>query len=448
MATYIPNTPEDIQEMLEAIGVKTVEDLFSELPPEVRLNNPLEIPVGVSEVEAENQFRKLAQKNENLDDNVCFLGGGSYDHIIPAVIDHLLLRGDFFTAYTPYQAEISQGTLQSIYEYQSLICALTGMEYSNASLYDGSTAIVEAINMAVAQQRRNKVIILQSVNPAYRKVVNTLNASHGIELVSVSFEDGITDIAKIENIIDDKTAAVVCQYPNFFGRIEDIEEIGIIAHKAGALSIISANPISLGMLEAPANLQADIVTGEGQPLGISVSFGGPYLGFIATKKKLLRKLPGRIVGMTKDVDGKRGFVLTLQAREQHIRREKSGSNICSNQALTALNATIYMSLMGKQGLHDVANHCFQKAHYMKKELAKINKVSFPFPGSFFHEFVVKIPNARHVIKKMAKKNIFAGILLDNWFSELKDYVLVAVTEKRTKEEIDNYCQLLGGLLND
>lgn len=448
MATYIPNTPEEIQGMLEAIGVKTIEDLFSELPPEVRLATPLNIPAGISEVEMEKSLQGLANKNKNLNDNVCFLGGGSYDHIIPAAIDHLLLRGDFFTAYTPYQAEISQGTLQTIYEYQSLISTLTGMENSNASLYDGSTAIVEAIKMAVAQTRRNKVIILQTVNPEYRRVITTLNGAQGIEIISVPFEDGITELSKIAEAIDDKTAAVITQYPNFFGRIEDIEKIGEMAHEVGALSLVSVNPIALGMLEAPGNLNADIVTGEGQPLGIPMSFGGPYLGFIASNKKMLRKMPGRIVGMTKDVDGKRGFVLTLQAREQHIRREKASSNICSNQALTALNATIYMSLLGKLGLQEVANHCFQKTHYMKKELCNVKQVSFPFPGSFFHEFVIKIPNARKILSKMARKNIFAGIPLDTWFPTLKDHVLIAVTEKRTKAEIDNYCQLLGDFLND
>jgi len=447
MTTYIPTTPDELQEMLGAIGVRTIDDLFAEIPPELRLQGELNIPEGMSEPEMARKVSRLAEANETVDQKVCFLGGGSYDHIIPAVIDHLLLRGDFFTAYTPYQPEVSQGTLQCIYEYQSLICGLTGMDQSNASMYEGATALVEAINMAAGQTRRNRVLMLQTVNPEYRRVAQALNTPLGIEIVSVSFEDGTVDPARVQELMNDQVAAVVMQYPNFFGALEDVEKISEIAHNAGALSIVSANPIALGLVEAPGNLGADIVTGEGQPLGIPLSFGGPYLGFLAAKKALLRRMPGRIVGRTTDVDGKSGFVLTLQAREQHIRREKASSNICSNQALMALNATIYMSLMGRDGLKEVALQSFQKAHYMKRELAKITGVSFPFTGSFFHELVVKIPNARKVLAKMAKNGIFAGITLDNWFSNLKDHVLIAVTEKRTKDEIDNYCNMLGGFIN-
>ncbi len=448
MATYIPATPEEIQEMLEAIGVKTIDDLFAEIPPELRLQGGLNIPEGLSELETQKKVTALSDKNTSSDKAVCFLGAGAYDHVIPAVIDHILLRGDFFTAYTPYQPEISQGTLQSIYEFQSLICTLTGMDQSNASMYEGSTALVEAINMATSQKRKNRVLVLQTVNPEYRRVISTLNGTLGTEVVFVPYEDGVCDFNKVRDHIDGNTAAVVMQYPNFFGTIEDIEKISEVAHENGALSIVSTNPISLGLIEAPGELGADIVTGEGQPLGIPMQYGGPYLGFLAAKKELLRKMPGRIVGVTKDVDGKRGFVLTLQAREQHIRREKASSNICSNQALLALNATIYLSLMGKTGLKEVADHCFQKAHYMKRELQNISKVEFPFTGSFFNEFVIKIPEARKVLGKMARKGIFAGVPLDKWFSNLKDHVLVAVTEKRTKAEIDEYCAMLGGFLND
>lgn len=448
MATYIPNTPEEVQEMLEAIGVKSIKDLFNEIPPELRLKGDLKIPHGLSESEAQKDLAKLADQNVTTDEKVCFLGGGAYDHIIPAAIDHLLLRGDIFTAYTPYQAEISQGTLQGIYEYQSLIASLTGMDQSNASMYEGATAVVEAINMATSQKRKNKVLVLQTLNPEYRRVINALNGTLGTEIVTVPFEDAPIDSNKVKELIDDKTAAVVMQYPNFFGTIEDVETISEIAHQNGAFLIVSTSPIALGLLEAPGNLGADIVTGEGQPLGVPLSYGGPYLGFLAANKALLRKMPGRIVGRTKDLDGKDGFVLTLQAREQHIRREKASSNICSNQALVALNATIYMSLMGHDGIKEVADQCFQKAHYMKSQLSRISGVSFPFTGSFFQEFVIKVPNARKVLNKMSKKGFFAGIPLDRWFSNLKDHVLVAVTEKRTKEEIDAYCELLGGILND
>lgn len=447
MANYIPTTPAELQEMLGAIGVKTIEDLFAEIPPELRLQGELNIPAGMSEPEMIRKVTRLAQTNETVDNNVCFLGGGAYDHIIPSVIDHLLLRGDFFTAYTPYQPEVSQGTLQCIYEFQSLICGLTGMDQSNASMYEGATATVEAINMATAQTRRNRVLVLQTVNPEYRRVMSALNTPLGVDLVSVPFEDGSVDLAKLQDLLNDQVAAVVMQYPNFLGCIEDIEKISEIAHNAGALSIVIANPIALGLLETPGKLGADIVAGEGQPLGIPLSFGGPYLGFLAAKKALLRRMPGRIVGKTTDLDGKAGYVLTLQAREQHIRREKASSNICSNQALMALNATIYMSLMGREGIKEVAYQSFQKAHYLKRELAKIEGVVFPFTGSFFHELVIKIPNARKVLGKMAKQGIFAGIPLDNWYTNLKDCVLVAVTEKRSKDEIDHYCNLIGGFIN-
>lgn len=448
MATYIPTTPDELQEMMEAIGVKTIDDLFAEIPPELRLQGNLNLPKGISEFEMTREMAKLAEMNETTDTNVCFLGGGAYDHIIPAAIDHLLLRGDFFTAYTPYQAEVSQGTLQCIYEFQSLICGLTGMDQSNASLYDGGSANAEAVNMATAHTGRNKVIVLQSMNPIYRRVIDTICSARGTEIIEIPFEDGITDSAKVADMIDDKVAAVIMQYPNFFGCIEDIEKISEAAHEKKALSIVSTNPIALGLIEPPGNLGADIVTGEGQPLGIPLSFGGPYLGFLSAKKAFLRKMPGRIVGRAKDVDGKTGYVLTLQAREQHIRREKSGCNICSNQALQALCATIYMSLMGCDGIKEVANQSFQKAHYMKRELSKIEGITFPFTGSFFHEMVIKVPNAYKVLGKMAKKGIFAGIMLDTWFPNLVDCILVAVTEKRTKDEIDSYCEILGGFIND
>ncbi|GAB4272513.1 MAG: aminomethyl-transferring glycine dehydrogenase subunit GcvPA [Candidatus Rifleibacteriota bacterium] len=447
MANYIPNTREEVQEMLQAIGVKTVDDLFAEIPPELRLQRDLNIPKGVSELEMTRKLAELANKNQTVDENVCFLGGGAYDHIVPAVIDHILLRGDFFTAYTPYQPEVSQGTLQAIYEFQSLICSLTGMDQANASMYEGASATAEAINMAASHTRRRKVLVLQSVHPEYRRVINTLNGALGIELINVPYEDGSIDPTKVAEFISKDVAAVVMQYPNFFGCIEDIERISELAHENGALAIVIANPVALGLIEAPGNLGADIVVGEGQPLGVPLSFGGPYVGFMAATKALLRRMPGRIAGRTVDVDGKRGFVLTLQAREQHIRREKASSNICSNQALLALNATIYMSLLGKHGIREVAYQSFQKAHYMKRELGEIKGVSFPFTGSFFNEFVIKIPNARKVVSKMAKAGIFAGIHLDNYFSTLKDHVLVAVTEKRTKGEIDNYIETMGGLIN-
>ncbi|MEW6710099.1 MAG: aminomethyl-transferring glycine dehydrogenase subunit GcvPA [Candidatus Riflebacteria bacterium] len=446
MANYIPNTPDEVQEMLKAIGVKTVDDLFAEIPPELRLQGELNLPAGVSEHEMTRKLSVLAGENTSVDQAVCFLGGGSYDHIVPAMIDHILLRGDFFTAYTPYQPEVSQGTLQAIYEFQSLISSLTGMDQANASMYEGASATAEAVNMATGQTRRNRVLLLQSVNPEYRRVVSTLCGVLGTEFVNVPYDDGSVDTGRVAELINKETAAVVIQYPNFFGCIEDVQRIAELAHENGALAIVIANPIALGLLEAPGVLGADIVTGEGQPLGIPLSFGGPYLGFLSASKALLRRMPGRIVGRTTDIDGKPGYVLTLQAREQHIRREKASSNICSNQALMALNATVYMSLMGRDGIKEVASQSFQKAHYLKRQLGEIKGISFPFTGSFFNEFVIKIPNARKVLGKMAKNGIFAGIPLDDYFAGLKDHVLVAVTEKRSRGEIDQYVDMIGGLV--
>jgi glycine dehydrogenase subunit 1 len=442
MATYIPHTDAELQEMLKVIGVTSMDELFSDIPSKLRLNGKLNLPDGMSEMEMSNRFKELSSMNVTTDKNICFLGGGAYDHIIPAAIDHLLLRGDFFTAYTPYQPEVSQGTLQAIYEYQSLICSLTGMDQTNASLYEGATANVEAIKMAEAQTRRKKVVILETVNPRYRNVVKTINGAQSTVIVTVPTEDGATDLGAIKAQLDNETAAVLVQYPNYFGSIEDIEAIAAAAHEVGALCIVSSNPIALAMLEAPGNLGADIVTGEGQPLGIPLSFGGPYVGFLAAKKALLRRMSGRIVGTAKDVDGKQGYVLTLQAREQHIRREKASSNICSNQALMALTTTIYMSLMGSEGLKEVAMQCFQKAHYMKSELGKMASVTLPFTASFFHEFVVKVPNAKAVLDNLLEQGIFGGILLEKYYPEMKDCILVAVTEKRTKCEIDRFCNLV------
>jgi glycine dehydrogenase subunit 1 len=447
MSTYLPNTPDDVRAMLDAIGVKSVEDLFAEIPADLRLNRPLQLDPGVSEPEMARRVTRLAARNKPAAEAACFLGGGVYDHLIPAALDHLVLRGDFFTAYTPYQAEISQGTLQVIYEYQSLICGLTGMDQSNASMYEGASALAEAVTMALAHTGRTKVLLAQTVHPEYRQTVETLLGCLGATLVTVPSEDGAVDLTRLAELARDDVAAVVVQYPTFFGTIEDLEAIGELSRNAGALFVVATNPIALGMLTPPSVFGADIVCGEGQPLGIPMGFGGPFLGFLAAKQPLLRRMPGRIAGATVDKEGRRGYVLTLQAREQHIRREKASSNICSNQALMALNATLYLSLLGGEGVREVARQCFQKAHYLKMELGKLPGVTFPFSGSFFHEFVVRIPNARKVLTKMAKDGIYAGLPLDTWFSGLKDHVLVAVTEKRTREELDSYVATLGGLLS-
>ncbi|MBF0405740.1 MAG: aminomethyl-transferring glycine dehydrogenase subunit GcvPA [Candidatus Riflebacteria bacterium] len=446
MSSYIPHTVDEIRAMLDFIGVKTPEELFSEIPQNVRQNGPINLPAGLSEVETAQKLNDLANQNLSVSEMICFLGGGVYDHHIPRAIDHLLLRGDLYTAYTPYQPEISQGTLQAIYEYQSLICHLTGMDLANASMYEGATAAAEAANIALLHTGRKKIVISEGIHPEYLSVTRGLVKNLGVEVVTIPLEDGITDLSRLQKIVDQNTAAVIVQYPNFFGCLEELEKISSIAKASGALTIVSTYPIALGLLTPPGQLGADIVTGEGQSLGISMSMGGPSLGFMAVKEPLMRKIPGRISGCTLDNRGQRGFVLTLQAREQHIRREKATSNICSNQALMALNATIYMSLLGREGMRDVASQCLQKAHYLKKELAKLPHVSFPFTAPFFNEFAIRVPGAKNLLKKLEKEGILGGIPLENFYPQCKDMILIAVTEKRTAEELQMLKERIGGLM--
>jgi glycine dehydrogenase subunit 1 len=446
MSNYCPHTPDDIQKMLAEIGVSSIENLFSEIPEDLRLGRPIALPDGLSEPELVKKISDLARQNDSTSKLSCFLGGGAYDHYIPVAIRHLLQRGDFFTAYTPYQPEVSQGTLTAIYEYQSLMCELTGMDVANASMYEAATAMAESANIALMHTNRQKLILLESVNPQYREVTVGLTQYLGAQIVTIPVEDGVCDLNRLAEVLDDKTAGVFVQYPNFFGCIEDLEAISAMAKKVGALTLVSAYPIALGMLTSPGCLGADVVTGEGQSLGIPLGFGGPYLGFMAVRDHLLRKIPGRLAGRTTDKNGKSGFVLTLQAREQHIRRDKATSNICSNQALMALNATIFMCLLGNEGIKEFAHQSFQKAHYLKKELTKEGKITSPVSAPFFNEFVIKVPQARKTVKKMMKAGILAGIPLEESFPKLKDQVLVAVTEKRTLQEMDYYKTVLEGLV--
>jgi len=446
MSHYLPNTDLQMKEMMATIGISAVGELFADVPENVRLGRPLDLPKGVSEPETIQRLKDLAERNISSQEVISFLGGGCYDHYIPAALDHLILRGDFSTAYTPYQAEISQGTLQAIYEFQSMMCCLTGMDQSNASMYEGGSALAEAISMALSQTGRQAAFMAESVHPEYRRVTESLIPKLGGKFGNLPSEDGLVDTSKLAEQIDERTAAVVVQYPNFFGRIEELDEISAIAKRVGALLIVVANPLALGMLTPPGDFGADIVCGEAQPLGIPMSYGGPFLGYLTARTALLRKMPGRITGCTVDNRQQRGFVLTLQAREQHIRREKATSNICSNQALMALCATIYLSLLGEHGLQTVARQCFQKAHYLRREMEKISGLVFPFSGSFFHEFVVRIPNSKKILSKLAKQGTFGGIALERWFPRLTDHVLVAVTEKRTVEEMNLYCQQLKGVL--
>ena len=448
MYPYIPNTKEDEKRMLETIGVNSIEDLFSDIPEDMKFNRELDLKASMSELEVSNYLTKLSQSNKTLNELTCFLGAGAYDHYIPSIVGHITSRSEFYTSYTPYQAEISQGTLQYIFEYQTLICDLTGMEVANASLYDGGTAIAEAAFMAAGIARRDKIIVSKTVNPEYRKVLKTYAHLQKLEIVEIEDFEGSTNLEELKKNVDDKTAAVIVQSPNFFGIIEDMEAIEEIAHsQKRTLLIASVDPISLGILKSPGSLGVDIVVGEGQALGIPLAFGGPYLGFMATSKKYMRKLPGRIVGETVDVDGKRAFVLTLQAREQHIRREKATSNICSNQGINTLAAAVYLITLGKEGLREVATQTTQKAHYALREITKSGNYKPLFNKPFFKEFVVTSEVAADKInEKLLEENILGGFSLEKDYPQYKNGILYAVTEKRTKEEIDKLSSVLEGII--
>ncbi len=438
MSRYIGNTDKDREQMLNEIGCDSIDSLFKTVPDSVRLKTNLDIPSAQSEMELVKSIKLLSNKNLNVDDYTCFLGAGAYDHYIPAAIDQLVLRQEFYTAYTPYQPEISQGTLQVIFEYQTMISELTGLPVVNASMYDGATSMTEAAIMACESTKRSEIIIAHSVHPESRQVLNTYAQFRNITVTELGYKDGQVDSEDLKNKINKNTAAVIVQTPNFFGTIEDIAAIESMVHENKSLLIVSADPISLALLKGPGELGADIAVGDGQSLGNSLNFGGPYLGFMAVTEKLMRKMPGRIVGETVDKDGNRGFVLTLQTREQHIRREKATSNICSNQALNALIATIYLTLMGKEGLKEVANLCLQKSHYTYNELIKTGKFSPAFTKPFFKEFVLKSSEPVNKLNsKLIRSNIIGGYDIGKKYPELKDCWLVAVTEKRTKEEIDN-----------
>ncbi len=441
MSHYIPNTEKDREEMLRKIGVSSFKELLKDIPEEAFFRGKLDLPGPLSELEVETEIRKLAK--ENVSDLKIFAGGGIYDHFIPAVIDQIIMRSEFYTSYTPYQAEVSQGTLQTMFEYQSMICELTGMEVANASMYDGASALAEAALMALRiKQDRNKILVASSINPFYRDVL--LSYAHGqktpVEFVKYR-NDGTINIQDLKEKIDGDTAGFIFQHPNFFGILEDPFRISEIVKSAGAVLIVSVNPISLGMLAPPGDYGADIVVGEGQPLGLPVSFGGPLLGIFASKLEYIRSMPGRISGMTEDVEGNRGFVMTLQTREQHIRRERATSNICSNQQLCATAAAIYMSLLGKEGIKEVAEQSFYKAHYLRELLLK-SGINSPFGGHFFNEFVVELPApAKKVVDDMLKYNILAGIALDQ-FGYPENWLLVSVTEKRRREELEEYANKL------
>ncbi|WP_417847711.1 aminomethyl-transferring glycine dehydrogenase subunit GcvPA [Thalassoglobus sp.] len=436
---YLYNTPEQQQQMLDVIGVESIEQLLTQVPKELQLDRPLDLPAPMTELALEQHVGKLAAKN-NVD-RVCFLGGGAYDHYIPSVIDELASRGEYYTAYTPYQAEASQGTLQAFFEYQSLICALTGFDVSNASLYEGGTAVSEAAFMAMRVTRRHgKVLISEGVHPEYRHVLETYVRNLETEVVTIPMVNGTTDLAKAKELIDDQTACLIFQQPNFFGCVEDGEELCKIAKEHGALSVVSFDPISLGLMKRPADYGADVAVAEGQSLGVPLQYGGPYLGILACRNDYVRKMPGRLISMTTDRNGKQCYVLGLQTREQHIRRDKATSNICTNQGLLALRATFYLSLMGPEGMREAAELCCQKAHYAADQLTKIDGVDLMFDTPFFKEFTLRVKGGA---EKFLKRAAAAGFDLGPELSQfpqapqsVQDGVLVAVTESRTKEEID------------
>jgi glycine dehydrogenase subunit 1 len=443
---YIANTPEDQEAMLAAIGVPSIDELFEMVPADLRLDRSLDLPSAMTEIELTAHLANLAKNNVSAAQRVSFLGGGSYDHFIPAVVDALASRGEFYTSYTPYQAEASQGNLQAFFEYQSLIGTLTGMDVSNASLYDGGSAVAEAIFMCTsATGRRGRVVTAASVHPEYRQILATHLGNLGIELVTVGTPHGTLAPGELSAAVDGHTACVLVQQPNFFGCIEEVGAIGRVTHDAGALFAVSVDPISLGILKRPGDYGADVVVAEGQSLGSPMAFGGPYLGIMACREDLVRRMPGRIAGQTVDRRGKRCWVLTLQTREQHIRREKATSNICTNQGLYALRATIYLALMGPRGMREVAELCLYKARYAAGALSSTGRLALAFDRPTFKEFVVRDRQGQveQLLADAGRAGYFSGVPLARWYPDLADCFLVCVTEKRTKEEIDGLAAVLG-----
>jgi len=435
---YLPLTAAERDEMLKVIGRASVEELWTEIPAAVRLRRPLALPPALADADLLAHLRELADRNGHADRLACFLGGGAYDHVIPSVVWHLAGRAEFYTAYTPYQAELMQGELQATYEYQSMLCELTAMDVANASMYDGASALGEAAVMGRDLTGRSQVVVSSAVHPHAREVLRTYTQHLGITVADVPHHAGRTTLDAIRAAIGAGTAAVIIQSPNVFGCIEDGERLAQAAHDAGALLVVSiGDPLSLGLLQPPGAYGADIVTGEGQPLGNHLSFGGPYLGLLATRAAFVRRMPGRLVGVTNDRDGRRGFVLTLQTREQHIRREKATSNICTNEALNALAAGIYMAALGRQGIRRVAEVCARRAHYARERLCTIPGVRAAYDAPVFHEFALRVPVAPEVLNaRLAERGILGGLPLGEWYPDLADGWLVCVTEARTRAQID------------
>lgn len=442
---YLPMTEQDQREMLDRIGVSSIDELFADIPESVRFKGEYNIKAAASEPDLVTEMTAMASKNANLKDYKSFLGAGVYDHYIPVIVDHVLSRSEFYTAYTPYQPEISQGELQAIFEFQSMICEMTGMEVANASMYDGGTALAEAAMLSAGHTRRKQILVSRTVQPDTREILRTYAKGQNLEVIEIPEQDGVTSIAQLEALINVNTACVLIQYPNFFGRIEDLPAIEKIAHENKSLFVVSSNPLALGVLTPPGKFGADIVVGDAQPFGIPTAYGGPYCGYFSVTEKLMRKVPGRLVGQTVDEDGKRGFVLTLQAREQHIRRDKATSNICSNQALNALAASVCMTALGKQGVKEMASQNIQKSDYAKKQF-KSAGIEVIYDGPSFNEFIVRLPiNVDAANKQLLQKGLIGGFNLEKDYPELKNCMLVCVTEMRNKADIDTFVKEMGDL---
>lgn len=433
--SYLYSTDSDRQEMLAEIGAASVDELFEQIPAELRLKRPLNLPPALTEPELQDEMSRQAARNAQ--GRVSFLGGGAYDHFIPSVVDEITSRGEFYTAYTPYQPEASQGSLQAFFEYQSLICRLTGMDVSNASLYEGGTAVSEAAFMAMrVTDRHRKVVILESVHPEYRQILETYTHNLETEVVCVPTPNGAVDLDRVREVVDDQTACVIWQTPNFYGCLEDSAALAQLAKERGALAVVSFDPLSLGVLARPGEYGADIAVAEGQSLGTPLQYGGPYLGVLACRQEYVRKMPGRLVAMTTDREGRRCYVLGLQTREQHIRRDKATSNICTNQGLLALRATVYMSLLGPQGLREVSELSCRKAHYAAEQLTAIDGIELAYDRPFFKEFVIRCRDLQRVLRNAREAGFDLGPELSRVGSDDSQTCLVAVTERRTRDEID------------
>ncbi|WEG14298.1 aminomethyl-transferring glycine dehydrogenase subunit GcvPA [Pullulanibacillus sp. KACC 23026] len=444
---YLPVTDQDRQDMLKVIGVESVDDLFSDVPEKVRFKGRLEVEEALSEGDLFKFMSSLAAKNVNTKETPSFLGAGVYDHYIPSIVNHVISRSEFYTAYTPYQPEISQGELQAIFEFQSMICELTGMQVANSSMYDGQTALAEAALLSVNVSRQTKIIVSEGVHPEARQVLATYAKGQNLEVIEVGLANGVTDLEQLKTVLNDETACVIVQYPNFFGQIEPVKEIEALTHAAKkAQLVVSSNPLALGLLTAPGELGADIVIGDCQSLGIPASFGGPHCGYFATTEKLMRKVPGRLVGETIDENGTRGYVLTLQAREQHIRRDKATSNICSNQALNALASSVCMTALGKTGIKEIAYQNLQKAHYAVNQFKAIG-IEPVHNGAYFNEFVINTGRpVKEVNRELLKAGFIGGVDLGRFDESWDQLMLIAVTEQRNKQEIDQFVNVLGGLI--